>query len=191
MKYHAVIAILFWVIIGLEVGAVVSLITQTPYLVIGLGILIVILGGIWLAWSRIANPVLEQIRKRIEVSIVELDIDTKQEELRVVFGIRNKHRVKLTLKSIDKVTIRLNKDIVISTAIQVRSENNQFPRCKLVKVVVITPITLNRVTFLETKNDEIAYWDFCMNINFDSAWGDLTSKITDLEFNQIPRLGRS
>lgn len=167
----------------------VSLITQTIWPAITLGILMIILVVVWLAWARIANPVLDRILKGIEVNIMELTIDTKQKELRVIFGIRNTHPAKLTLVSIDRAIVRLNKDTVVSRVIQVMSENNQFPRCKLVEVVCITTMSLEHITSLTTKKSEMAYWDFCMDINFDSAWGDLTYKKTDLEFNQIPRLG--
>lgn len=189
MKHRSIIAALFWLIAALVVAAMISWITDTAWPTVILASLLFIAGMLWLQWPKIAKKPLNRIRDGLEVEVTELVIDRGQRLLRVTFGVRNKHPAKLTLKSIDHVIVRLNKDTEVARSFETESTKViQFPRCELVKVPMVTNILASCIESLVTNKANVAYWDFKMTLLFDSDWGEL-SCVRNLEFNQLPRIG--
>jgi len=189
MRYRSAIATAFWAIVALVVGAMISWITDTAWptcilLVIGIGV-----GILWLQWPKIADKILSQIKKGIEVSVIQLVIDKRERQLQVSLGLRNKHPAKLTLKAIDHVVVRLNKSSQVATQLETESPKPvRLIRCDLVNVPTMTTIQTSDISFLIDHKKEVAYWDITLTLQFSSDWGDVTKTVSNLEFNQLPRI---
>lgn len=175
------------------IGLVLGHVTQNfwPFIVVGL-----LIGSsliVRILWSRITKPILSGIINKLSVSVSQLTIDDKRQEVNLNLNITNNQHHKLKVKPLKGGIARLGSEVVSQDI-----KPTDYVSDKLIQGHTIQDFIQARFDILPTCMTELhqkenskneAYWKFSFTWLIISFWGEKLWEPTDIEFIGKPRIG--
>jgi hypothetical protein len=182
MKYRSILKYAFGPLVCLGTGTLISEIIG--FVAIGLAIIVIL---IWLLFPRMANPILENIKKQLEMEVLEVVTDAKYNRTKLVLKIMNTQPKGVSIKAFSNTLVKLDAEkvsdvLIVDTPIKLEQPSTT--------IVAYIDILRAHVEQIRSKNgNEKEYWQFETNCLLDTKWGEIVWQPIMKCINQSPRVG--
>jgi hypothetical protein len=189
MRHHTIGRTLFWLLLGLGVGAVVSYwLTHTPYPAIVFLSLALILGIILLCWKKISEPYLRKIKNNLQMKVKEIVTDAKYERTTITFEVSYALIWKVAFMSFKNCKVSLDAEEVSQEIKLLNPDTLKKPLTSFTATIKVLPKDIKRIQ--NKQNNEKGHWSFgdvvCL---LDTRWGEMEWEPEIPCFTQSKRIG--